>query len=172
MTGEPTKVIAEYLNYAIASSKASLLERTDRQGLGKTRAKSFEVCDEQGRSAVRTGDRVTFRVVLESQQDGGIAEMRLFVVDTLEKPLTMLANENTGDTIRLTRGDNILECSIPSLSLVPGTYLLSFALRVDGQLQDKLNRVHSFDVYPGNFFVKTNNEHAGVMHVPHSWTSI
>ncbi len=171
--GKPTDVVGQYLAASFPGGSRALFEnRHDRMGEGHLRVIALEVHDGEGRPP-RTGGKAVFVVVLRRAQISGSANvvlrLRLFVCDAFERVLTMFANENTGDDIRLGSSEAQVVCEVPQLPLVPGAYTLSFSLRTNGVVQDKLNNAFSFEVGAGNFVEGLRTEHAGAFHAQHRW---
>jgi lipopolysaccharide transport system ATP-binding protein len=173
LAGKPDEAIGEYLAHSLETRRAtSIADRTDRTGEGRFRVQSIRIDDGLGRP-LRTGGSAQFAVTLS----GDIADympvqpsLRLGIRDNRERLIAMLANELTGDALELHDNMRQLTCRIDKLPLVPGSYIIDFALRVRGALQDKMFLAGSFDVLSGHFFDAGRAEHAGVVHLEQRWT--
>jgi hypothetical protein len=152
-------------------STIDLAKRSDRTGDGMFQVCSIEIDDGSGR-ALRTGGAARFMVSIDSNEtvhNNAHATMRLVVRDKMDRIVTSLGNEATGEEIVLQPGRTQALCHLEKLPLVPGSYLLDFAIRTNGVLHDKLFGAASFDVMAGDFHGVGKGEHIGFFHLEQRW---
>src|SRR5262249_16696618 len=170
--GAPNEVIGAYLSRSQPDDDAQLLsERTHRTGAGRLRVAAIDVHDGRGRP-LRTGAPASIVLTLSGPELGATDPhpmLRVGISDSMERMLCMLANELTGTVLEVNHEQPRIACHIERLPLVPGRYLINFALRASGVLQDKMFRAAAIDVLPGDFFSAGSAEHSGVFHLPQDW---
>lgn len=171
--GFPDVVIPNYLTRSMSKvSTVDLAKRSDRTGDGLFQVCSIKIDDGFGR-ALRTGSPARFIVSIDSKKavhNIAHAAMRLVVRDKMDRIVTSLGNEVTGQEIVLQEGRTQAVCHLEKLPLVPGSYLLDFAVRTNGTLHDKLFCAATFDILAGDFHGVGKGEHLGLFHLEQQWT--
>jgi lipopolysaccharide transport system ATP-binding protein len=172
LTGSVADVVKGYLSESLSSSRGiALRDRKDRSGEGKIRVVSVGVHDGAGYPVI-TGGKLTIDLVLEAVEaihESLSLYIRIGIFDQNEHLLTMIANELSGDELRFEGKQISVQCEVPRAPLVPGQYILNFAVRTQGVLQDKMFPAKYFEINAGNYFLGRRNEHAGVFHMDQYW---
>jgi len=176
MDGVANDVVAAYLSATLKEDgSAGLDARTDRTGEGAFQVTAVVVGAGEIRPAM-TGGPVTFRVESVCRRARRPSEVqvmvRLAIRDHLDRVLTLLSNELTGEDLPMPGETASFACTIDRLPLVPGRYMIDVALWVNGLLQDKMFRASSFDVLPGDFYGAGRATHVGSFHIAQRWESV
>lgn len=67
-------------------------------------------------------------------------------------------------------GETIVVCDVPSLTLVPGEYLVSLFLDIGGQRADVVHDAFVLSVLEGDYYGTGKAPFSGAFVVPHSWS--
>jgi lipopolysaccharide transport system ATP-binding protein len=173
--GPTDDVIAEYLADTSTRLKTTpLAARTDRTGDGTCRLTAIAVDDGSGRPP-RTGSPMQVAVTISTNggsPNGHSLALRIPVRDSMDRLVTVLGNDLSGETLQARPGHSTLVCRLDRLPLTPGAYALDAALRCNGTLADKVFGAAQFDVLPGDFFGSGKTEQVGMLHVPHRWDTL
>ncbi|QEE43668.1 ABC transporter ATP-binding protein (plasmid) [Rhizobium sp. WL3] len=170
--GNADQVVSSYLASTRETARTELGSRTDRSGRGGMKVNRVEVSDGEGHPAA-TGNPSQIRIEFQSEKlERASVMVRIGVRDSLDRTLTLLSNELTGEELSINSVSgcrHVLLCQIPRLPLVPGEYALDIALWSNGYLEDKVFRATAFEVVSGSFFAKGKDHHVGVVHIDQTW---
>lgn len=142
------------------SPKAPFRRRRDRLGDQKIRLLDIEVRGEDGGllPSVRVGQNIELHFLYET--DPGVVVEDLLVGFNFRTELDLPAmhhnNALTGQDFGPLTGRGRFVCAIPKLPLLPGAYLISYALMPDrgvgGRYHDCINLARELIVEPGEFY--------------------
>ncbi len=157
--GQPTDVVMAYLSGIAAAYAAedvaasSVASDGARWGTGKVRITGVEICDGAGarQSSFATGDRMQVRLHFRALQP---VEDPVFGLAIHHQSGTHICGPNSnfgGLTIPIARGEGVVVYTIPRLSLLEGSYLLSVSChnRADTEHYDYYDRAYLFRVHRG-----------------------
>lgn len=150
--------IQEYLTRDVqVSGEGCFNESTDRSGNGKARIVSAMLLnrDQETSSTFFCGSYFKIRLVYEViaghelDLDFGI----LFTSESGARITRVQSRISCSERLNGAKGRGVVECVLPKIMLVPGTYQISFAtLSQDGQFLDNLDRVMAFTVVETDYF--------------------
>jgi lipopolysaccharide transport system ATP-binding protein len=170
--GEAASVVSKYLAKARSvGAEQNLDDRLDRSGVGDCRFIALEIKGRNG--PPQTGGAIEFVASiagLEQQMANSSFSLRIAIRDSMERVVTVLANELTGEHLEASPASCRIVCSIDRLPIMPGNYIVDLSLRARGELQDKVFHAAAFEVLPGDFFGAGKSEHIGVAHIQHKWS--
>jgi lipopolysaccharide transport system ATP-binding protein len=172
MDGEPDAVVKKYLGDSSAiNSVVDLSTIITREGKGTIRVTSLEIQGKVG-SAITCGGELVFKVKWVGMEIiRGAIVIRIVIRDQLDRIISILDNELTGDLFVMERLTGEFVCEAPRLALVPGTYFADVSLWCARTRQDRILRAAAFEVFPGGFFKSGANMSSGQVCIDHNWTS-
>jgi lipopolysaccharide transport system ATP-binding protein len=146
------EAVTGYLRALERAASDDLLTRTDRDGRAweESKVSRLAVYDgDSGEADVVVGGRGA-KIVIEVTEVLPTMECSLTIVNSLGHPITTLDSElsSPADSRDGQSGPRI-ECSVPSLPLIPGRYRIDVLLRGRQEIQDGLQAAAYFDVEPG-----------------------
>jgi lipopolysaccharide transport system ATP-binding protein len=165
------KTIDDYLRTLEQVESQSLLERTDRKGLGKARLVDVEVVD--GRSGspstLKAGYPARFVFHVDTRLPDTACTFSLH--NHIGQPITRFSSQVRGseDTHH---ADNALKfvCELDELLLLPGRYRVDVSIIGDNRLQDFVEAATVFDVSEGHLDGRpTQSSKKFNVLMPHRW---
>ncbi len=173
--GLADQVVSAYLASTRETAKSELSARTDRSGRGAMRIEQMTIYGENGGPVV-VGQPLKIRLKIRSHHDRATSAFaRIVVRDQVDRTLSMLSNELTGEILEIPGGPDgqvLLECEMPRVSLLPGEYAVDFALWGGGYLEDKVFRAMAFEVLPGNYFEMGKDHQVGAVYMDQTWRQL
>ena len=154
--GQPTDVVMAYMNRTTTQQRGNRVEtpaEAQRWGTGRIRITRVQLCSADGTPARAfvTGATMLIRLTFEADER---VENPVFGIAIHHQNGTHICGPNTafsGVRIPAVEGAGEIAYRIPSLPLLPGSYLVSVAATnfADTEIFDYHDRVYSFQVYPG-----------------------
>lgn len=166
------EVVKAYLGSGAATGAvADLGSIKTRDGAGVMRIKSLEVRGE-GSNVPTCGGPILFRVQWTANELlRGAVVVRLAIRDQLDRVMSVLDNELSGEFFELQSAKGEFVCEIPRLALVPGIYFADVSIWCARVRQDRLLRAITFEILPGGFFKSGVEMSPGLFCIDHSWTA-
>jgi lipopolysaccharide transport system ATP-binding protein len=134
--------------------------RKDRQGDLKIRLTELEVRDGSGRRvrSIRTGEALQLHMLYEVEP--GVTVDNLMVGFNIRTDMDLPAlhhnNRLTGEDLGKLSGKGRIVFTLPSVTLIPGSYLITYALMPEwglgGRYHDCINLARELHVEPGDFY--------------------
>ncbi|MBY0113447.1 MAG: ABC transporter ATP-binding protein [Phycisphaerales bacterium] len=134
--------------------------RKDRQGDLKIKLTELEVRDAQGRKvrAIRTGE--TLQLHLFYEVEPGVMVDNLMVGFNIRTDMDLPAlhhnNRLTGEDLGKLSGKGRIVFTLPNVPLIPGSYLISYALMPEwglgGRYHDCINMARELHIEPGDYY--------------------
>jgi lipopolysaccharide transport system ATP-binding protein len=152
--GTPDEMIRAYLVENSQQAKTSLADRRDRQGHGRVRLTGARITSGgTDGNCVKHDERATvqLRYLASGDEPGQIGALRVIVVVStlggakvlgLDSQAHQFVPDHIGD-------EGVVQCEIPRVPLVAGTYRATVSLRTDGTLADKVENAFEFEVMGG-----------------------
>jgi len=165
--GIVSRCVSDYLALAAGQIDTSVRERHDREGRGKVRIEAFDVSAPEG---IATGKPVSFRIKFKSAADTPIDEFGISVWSDRDVRLISISTK-FNDEISEIPQSGWAECTIPSLPLVEGSYVVNAFVSSNDGLEDYLLRLARLTVATGHFFGtgRSVDPAWGMIAVQHSW---
>lgn len=153
--GEASSVISKYLQSSVPKVNHDIRDRSDRQGQGKLKVTEISFQNSLGEkiNLLKSGmdckllmkyessheklDNVLLGVGISDEYGSNLFRCKNDVLDLVWNDLP-----NTGHFV----------CCFPKLPLMPGNYSVSFAIVVNGQLEDKMTAAIDLSVVEGDFY--------------------
>jgi lipopolysaccharide transport system ATP-binding protein len=174
MDGTPGDVVASYLAATLGESQTTdVAGRQDREGAGECRIVRFGIAGPGGRPLM-TGAPALIEVGVSSErvlQPSDHLVFNVVIRDHMDRMLTLLTNELTGEILATSGREAAFECEVAKLPLVPGRYSLDVSVWLRGTRQDRVMRAAAFEVLGGDFFGAGKAIHIGSFHVGQTWKS-
>lgn len=150
-----SEVIGQYAQSVSTTSSALLRNRKDRSGTGKARFVEMKLFMNSRPSSVwKCGGECA--IELECEATNTINDPRILVgiKGVYGEPIAMLDSRTGEAALRGTSCDSkfSISCSIPRLSLAPGSYTINLALYDASGLCDHVVNAGQIDVVKGDFF--------------------
>jgi lipopolysaccharide transport system ATP-binding protein len=116
----------------------------------------------------------TFRALigLDLPAGGDVAEIVVRIDDPYAQRLMTIKNPASGSLLRLSRGDQLVECRIPEMPLVPGEYSVGLAIYVNEHLLDEVDQIVTFTITNNNAYGDARGASAGVCIARSEWRAI
>jgi lipopolysaccharide transport system ATP-binding protein len=170
LDGETEQVVREYLTSSSASGLASDFKDAElRDGDGKIRVDSLEISGE-GTGAPLCGGKTLFRIRWHATEMlRGAVVLRVAVRDQLDRVITILDNELSGNLFEMSELAGEAVCEIPRMPLVPGVYFADISIWCGRVRQDRILRALTFEILPGGFFSSGALMSPGYVCLDHSW---
>jgi len=159
---------------------APFSRRKDRIGDGKIRLTELEIRDAQGNKvrSIRTGDTLQLHLLYEVQPGITVDNLLIGFNIRTEMDLPALHHNNrlTGQDLGRLSGKGRIVFTLPNVPLIPGTYLLSYALMPEwglgGRYHDCINMARELHVDHGDYYGTGHLPLAGhaVVVTPGSWS--
>jgi lipopolysaccharide transport system ATP-binding protein len=142
--------VIEYLKTIEETATLNISDRVDRRGKGKIRFSDFEILDENNNpsSVLATGRIAKFKFhITDTLPD---LTIRFTIYNHLGHPVVTFnsAEHSPDDIFDISIGNNIV-CELDELFLVAGQYRINALLLGDGELQDHLEGIATFDIQRG-----------------------
>jgi lipopolysaccharide transport system ATP-binding protein len=172
--GEAREQVRLYLNTLHERTAIDIVSRTDRSGTGVARLTEVSFLDGQDRpiESAMGGEPLTIRLSYRAKAPLANAEVHIWVANEHGVPVTMLSSRYNGDLLSILPPEGALECSLPEVSLAPGSYLLSVSLVAGLDVVDSVPGAARLEVEPGPFFAtgRTPGAENGLTLTRHSWS--
>jgi lipopolysaccharide transport system ATP-binding protein len=170
LDGSTDHVVKEYLGSASATGTVSNLKDAElRDGDGKIRFESLEISGD-GTGAPTCGGKVLFKIRWRASEIlRGVVVVRVAIRDQLDRMITILDNELSGNPFELNGLTGEAICEVPRMTLVPGVYFADVSIWCARTRQDRVLRALAFEIHPGGFFSSGAAMAAGYVCVDHSW---
>jgi lipopolysaccharide transport system ATP-binding protein len=169
--GSAAETVSEYLRRATAVAPGALAERRDRQGTGNVRIDDVRIIAPAG---IATGRPLTVRIRYHADNaDVRVREAGLSIWNDRDVRLVSISSEFTGQ-LRDLPASGVVDCTIPSLPLVEGRYVLNVFVSSQHGLEDYVLRVADLVVSTGDFFGTGRSVHPewGAVAVLHDWSLV
>lgn len=170
LDGRPETVVKEYLgNGAAAESTSDLSKAQMRDGSGAARLTSIKVAGQEG-APPTCGGPLSFRVRWESTGAArGTWVVRVVIRDQLDRVITILDNELSGDDLDQSGDKCEAICDVERMPLVPSIYYADVSIWSGRVRHDRILRALVFEVLPGGFFKTGVIMSPGIVCVDHHW---
>lgn len=159
---------------------APFSRRKDRLGDLKIRLTELEIRDAKGNKVrgVRTGDTLQLHLVYEVEPGATVDNLLVGFNIRTEMDLPALHHNNrlTGQDLGRLSGKGRIVFTLPSVPLIPGSYLISYAIMPDwgvgGRYHDCLNMARELHIDPGDYYGTGHLPMPGhaVVVTPGSWS--
>lgn len=153
--GNVEQAVQKYLTQVHKITKTRLGDRSDRAGDGRVRIQDFGSfdCDGNELQYLATGQDVDFRIYYSSM----VSSVQNIVVaigisSNFGSFISLLSNEQVGNTVDSIRKDGFFSCKIKKLPLAPGIYTASLIIRSNEAIVDWIQQAVTILVEPGDFF--------------------
>jgi lipopolysaccharide transport system ATP-binding protein len=171
--GRPEDAVDRYLKNLQEMTMSQLRYRTDRNGNGYVRFTTCDITTDRG-EVIRTGDPVVFRIgydILKGKTPEYV-NISIEVHDHLDVPLFHLSTDLVNATFSALPESGYVECILPCLPLVPGTYHFNLLCTVGREVADNIQQAGLITVEPGDFFRtgRLPGSRSGCIAVAHSWS--
>ena len=172
--GNVSDVVSHYLKQ-MSGSSVPLDQRTDRKGNGRVRILDIQFQDESGQTqtVLRSGRPMTVQVRYDSEAISPQAKMHIAigVYSVRENPVFAVTNDLTGQIGSHWPRQGHVQCHLPNLLLMPGTYSVNVLVSVNDVLADWIMGAARFDVEGADFYGTGQlppSTHGDLL-MPHSW---
>ena len=170
--GSPADAATLYLQSTLGRDDVPLLERTDRQGRGRTRVTNLRVStasNDATEGVVLYGETAVFRCDVSAV----VPDMScsLTILNQMTQRVCRFSSRIVAPTDELAPGQTFV-LEVPDLPLVPGTYHVNVSLFAGRELEDAVESAAVFEVQPGRLDGRLlAREQNGVVFAPrHRWT--
>jgi lipopolysaccharide transport system ATP-binding protein len=171
--GPAREQVRDYVGRLSERSAVDVAGRTDRCGTGAARVTDVRFLDSDGRpvESVLAGEPLTVRLGYRAKAPLAALEVFVWVCNSQGANITILSSRHTGDLFPTVPARGHLDCTIPEVSLAPGSYLLNVSLVVGLDLVDAVQGAARLDVEPGPFFAtgRTPAPEHGTVLTRHRW---
>jgi lipopolysaccharide transport system ATP-binding protein len=174
--GTPSHVIEYYLTALSHTFSVSLIERTDRQGLGEIISRSIECLDKKENKIeyAISGQDLIIRLYYKSKENKIFKNSLVCLDIRKDESILMLLSTELVSTRQLDLcGDGYIDFIIPELPLSSSTYYLTSFIQTNGIVQDWVERAAKISVVDGDFYGTGRNYPQGwegqVVLVKHDW---
>ena len=163
--GDAKSAVTNYLAKVGKERAIDIDARMDRQGDGRLRVTRIS-------ANLRTGDDSTIRLAYRAASSFGNVEVSLGLFSARGEGAAYLANALVGDDLGQLTQTGELVCTVPRLSLQPGTYTVNVYCMINGVLADWVIDAARVEVLEGDFFGTGRSVPHGYGHslMPHAWT--
>jgi len=157
--GEVRETIATYLSSIEQVSRATVADRTDREGTGEARISDIYIVDSNGIrwEQVPSGYECIFALEYRCVRRLRNPVFKFTVCTSFGQPLMQFDSSLCGIRGELSYMQGRVGCRIRRLPLSRGTYQLNVSIEDDGRMLDHVARARSFTVDDGDFFGKGRN---------------
>ncbi len=145
LQGSAKAVVEAYLKEAALLGSTPIEERTDRDGDGRLRFTGID-------THLRTGGRSVFRLAYEARSEIDQASVSIGLFTERGEGAVHLSSEVSGSDLGGLPREGIIECEMPSGSLLPGRYRVNLFCTVNGSVADWLQDASIVHVSDGDFF--------------------
>lgn len=172
--GQSRSVVHEYLATTLSlQATHDIANRRDRLGAGPLRFTSLALLDPRGRPTpvIAAGDDVTFRVGYDC---GGVeprnVEVAIWIRDQMGRGMACFYTKMKGADFPALPTRGFVDCHVPRMPLVPGTYRVDMNSNVRGERSDKITDVAAVQIVSGDFFGSGYRvDKYGAILCDHSW---
>jgi lipopolysaccharide transport system ATP-binding protein len=152
-SGEPSEVVAQYLQSSSAIDDQGLAGRAERQGNGKLRFVEFEVSGvAAANGTVMGGSPTAFIVKYQGKPPLRNVHVSMALNTQFGEGVLYLSNELIGKEVDGLGPGGAFEFSFPRLPLLPGTYSINLHCTVNGALADWVVDAAQVHVVEGDYF--------------------
>jgi hypothetical protein len=118
------------------------------------------------------GEPLLLRLGYRTTRPVAQAEVHVWLCNEQGVNATMLSSRFSGDLLDPLPPSGVFECTIPSVGLAPGRYLLNVQIETGYEHQDVIAGAAVLEVEPGSFFPtgRTPRAEQGLALTQHSWT--
>jgi len=145
-----------------------------RSGDGAVRVTNVQLLDVDGRrlQSYSSGQLLSIEIEYRARNLPLTVELFLSIADSLGTPLVCLDSHQSVGTFRITDTPGRFLCTLPSLPLAPGEYIIDVKIAADGRAADRFPSASSFRIsgcqYSG--YCKTPSAKDGRVVAEHKWT--
>jgi lipopolysaccharide transport system ATP-binding protein len=172
---EPQKAILEHLK-KVETKETTLLERTDRRGAGKvkiTKISFLETNSQQEVLSVTSDTNLTIKIKYHSQLDSPILKLNigLAVYNNSGQMVTIFNSQMASQKYHNLPHESTLQCIVPKIALMPGSYYFKPTLFVNERLEDQVESAAVLNIEQGDFYGTsvTNSSAKGAVFIEHHW---
>ena len=173
-SGGTEDTINEHLSFGMNIEETDLSTRTEnRTGNHIAKFVKFEILSNgKPTNSIKTGDNISFKMTLESQEDLSNADISLTIYNKLGNRLTHTNNMvTTGKHFCLKKGENTFVSFFDSMPLYFGNYYVNIAINDNHINCDWIEKVATFNVVETDFFKsgKILGKNCGDLILKNSW---
>ena len=175
-SGSPSDILTAY--FQVAMDRSTVIAGKDklaadlREGTGALRITDISMHDDvSGReiTGFSTGESVVFRIGLDVKEATPRYRFSLRVVDPASTVISYIEMPMSSRRSLALERDNVLECRIENINLLPGQYWINLVAReIAGPVIDSVSYAFAFDVH-ANKDVIEQMEHRGMIYLSSSW---
>jgi len=177
--GTQTSTISYYLaDLESSSQKTNLANILDHQGSGSVRIKNIRIKDSNGQpiSVIPSGDDISINLDFESPEYKDVQNVRVGIRIYSERN-TLIFTQNTRVMVsdfRTIPQSGVFVCNILQIPLPAGIYYITYTVKANDRIADKVERARSFTVIEGDYFGtgQTFTARYGTCLVKGSWDMI
>lgn len=176
-SGSPSDILSAY--FQVAMDRSTVIAGKDRlaadlrEGTGALRIMDIsmhEVASGREIASFSTGESVVFRIGLDVREPTPKYRFSLQVVDPASTVVSYIQMPMSSRRSLSLKRDNVLECRIDNINLLPGQYWINLVAReVAGPVIDSVSYAFAFDVR-ANSEVIEQLEHRGIIYLSSSWS--
>jgi lipopolysaccharide transport system ATP-binding protein len=170
--GQPSEVIASYLDSIDVGLAKPLRDRTDRTGNQRGMVTEIRALS-QGLTAgsVWTSGETVFEISYDAFETISQPVFALGVYDNRLNNLVHLSSSLASHSFGSIKGKGSVGCKVPFLSFHPGNYTLNVTLHDGPELVDRVEHAAQFRVVPSDFYGtgKSLLPHQGMIQVKQVW---
>lgn len=173
--GPVGEAVPRYLESTVGRERSDLGETAERVGNGRVRITGASTCDLSSRPVqgipIGEGCRVSLSYESVDGYRPANVEVGVAFISLLGEKVVMFSNVVAGYPFEKLPPRGTISCTIPSLPVAEGSYLVGLSFSSDGETNDWVDRAFPFTVYPSDFYGTGRLYHPGSTHLylPHSW---
>src|ERR1022692_1049126 len=174
-SGCATDMVSSYLGKLRDSTTRSLLERTDREGSGRTRISEIQLIDERGTPIDHAflGKPLRIKIAYTSQVIDVRPTVAISCFSEHGEKVFHVDNDMRGVELEKLTASGEYVCEITKLPLPAGTYHLNAMISTNGQIADHIYAAARLEVLPGDYFQtgRVTDAVGSLVLTDHSWSS-
>ena len=171
-SGNPSDVIARYLEGHSGHSTVPLASRTDRRGTGKLRFVGFRISSGiNSTDTVQCGAQVDFEIFYEGKPPLRNVDVAILFYNQFETCVLLAGSGYVGKVFGEVPPEGKFVCRFSKFPLTPGAYHLTLGCDTNSTQADEIKDAATIHVVEGDYYGsgKLPPRGYGLFAVPHEW---
>lgn len=150
---ETESAIEAYISQFAQTSEDDISQSQNRSGSGNIKFKSVEIFNNNIKSdTITTGSRSCFKIAFDCKTASRNVSFRLQIFSSSGDLLITCNNLHCQGAFESIEGPGTVDCIIPKIPLLPGSYYINLIAWIGTELSDDIEIAKRFEVEEGPFF--------------------